>query len=417
MKNIDKISVGGSSGDLAAQRENQQVHNQRLRKYGQILRKLLVASGEATAMLSSARRTVLRQALQIGRILCLIKSRIGHGTWLNWLSEHTTVDGRQLITDRVARNYMAISRNRKLFKMEMNADLTITESLDLIRRNRTQAKGLSSDQVVASSPLDPTPEAVQGTPDDCTAEPGPSNQLSALPKLKTVGMYSASVQQWNPYAGCDFHCSYCEKSFQRILKRQKHNCPECYSYEPHSHPSRIDANLRATGPFEFIFTCSHGDISFCDDAYFGKILARIKNEPDKNFLLQSKSPKKAFERAGVKLPRNVLIGTTIETNRAELCRKFTNAPPPELRYRQLRDIDHPYKQVTIEPIMAFDLEVIVQWVREINPRLVWLGYDSKNCGLEEPTLEEFITLTWRLAELGVAVIVKKSFPGKGPKPE
>lgn len=117
------------------------------------------------------------------------------------------------------------------------------------------------------------------------------------------------------------------------------------------------------------------------------------------------------------MPRNVLIGTTIETNRAELCRKFTNAPPPELRYRQLRDIDHPYKQVTIEPIMAFDLEVIVQWVREINPRLVWLGYDSKNCGLEEPTLEEFITLTWRLAELGVAVIVKKSFPGKGPKPE
>jgi len=241
---------------------------------------------------------------------------------------------------------------------------------------------------------------------------------TAMPRIKdgspkkkeTVGMYSASVKQWNVQAGCEFACNYCEKSFQASLKRQKRNCTECYNYEPHSHPERLDISLPPTGFLEFIFTCSHGDLAFCEDSFFKKICERVEREPDKNFLFQSKSPKKAFVRPGIKIPRNVILGTTLETNRADLCRKFTNAPPPELRYKQLRDIDHLMKMVTVEPVMDFDLEILLPWIIEINPRLVWLGYDSKKCGLTEPSLEKFKEFQWELAAKGFAIILKKSVP-------
>lgn len=382
----------------------------RLNKWRTVLQKRLATMGHAFGAMVNARRTVLKQAERIGRLLLPIKAAVGHGKWQQWLVENTTIDGRQLITDKVARNWMAIARNRELLKAELNSDLNITEALRLIQQHRTQAKLQSKDEARQKvKEIEITVDSVASEQTIAPEVPSAA-KLIAEPARKVIGMYSASVKQWNPYAGCGFACAYCGKSFQLQLKRQKHNCTECYDYEPHSHPERLDASLPRTGPFEFIFTCSHGDISFCDDEYFGKILARITKERDKTFLLQSKSPKKAFDRPGIKLPHNVIAGTTLETNRADLCRQFTSAPPPELRFRQLRDLEHPSKMVTIEPILAFDLDVMVQWIADIRPKLVWLGYDSKNCGLVEPTIAEFQALVWELAKLGVAVILKKTEP-------
>lgn len=249
-----------------------------------------------------------------------------------------------------------------------------------------------------------------------TDDIGPKNTAankSQYDQKTTVGMYSASKKQWNVQAGCYFACSYCKKSFQASLKRQKWNCKDCYNYEPHSHPERLDISLPPTSFLEFIFTCSHGDISACENSFFAKIIERVQAEKDKNFLFQSKSPKKAFVRKGIKIPNNVILGTTLETNRADLCREYTDAPPPEVRYKQLRDIDHPIKMVTIEPVMDFDLDVLLHWISEIKPRLAWLGYDSKNCGLIEPPLEKFKELHWQLGVMGIATILKKSIPSKG----
>jgi len=68
------------------------------------------------------------------------------------------------------------------------------------------------------------------------------------------------------------------------------------------------------------------------------------------------------------------------------------------------------KMVTVEPVMDFDLEILLPWIIEINPRLVWLGYDSKKCGLTEPSLEKFKEFQWELAAKGFAIILKKSVP-------
>ena len=133
--------------------------------------------------------------------------------------------------------------------------------------------------------------------------------------MKTTNMYELSVKQWNPFVGCEYNCKYCVKSFQAALKRSK--CPECNRYSPHKHPERLDASYKLPGTkcIHYIFTCSTGDISFCDTDYLEEIVSRIRQEKNKTFLIQSKNPA-TFNR--VCFPDNVILGTTIETNNDKL---------------------------------------------------------------------------------------------------
>lgn len=108
-------------------------------------------------------------------------------------------------------------------------------------------------------------------------------------------MYELSLKQWNPFVGCGFDCNYCEASFKRQAKRQKHKCIKCYQYTPHTHPNRLEVSLPNTSNDEFIFTCASGDISFCPTSFLKKIIKRIEDNPHKTFLIQSKNPK-TFER-------------------------------------------------------------------------------------------------------------------------
>jgi len=55
-----------------------------------------------------------------------------------------------------------------------------------------------------------------------------------------TNMYPAA-KTWNPFKGCEFDCLYCVPSFQAQAKRQKHRCLECYKYQPHEHPERLDS--------------------------------------------------------------------------------------------------------------------------------------------------------------------------------
>ena len=119
---------------------------------------------------------------------------------------------------------------------------------------------------------------------------------------------------------------------------------------------------------------------------------------DRTFLIQSKNPA-TFRR--VKWPRNVILGVTIETNRDDLAMKVSRAPPPSKRFRDFLAVEHEPKMVTHEPIMKFDLEALLEWDVELNPALVWIGYDSKRCGLPEPTPKEVKDLCWSLTRAGI----------------
>ena len=67
--------------------------------------------------------------------------------------------------------------------------------------------------------------------------------------------------------------------------------------------------------------------------------------------------------------------------------------------------------VTIEPVMDFDIDVMVKWIEDIKPRMVWLGYDSKipkdpEKQLKEPKLDKVRALYWELGIRGFTVMLK-----------
>ena len=218
-------------------------------------------------------------------------------------------------------------------------------------------------------------------------------------------MYDLSVKQWSPWVGCDHDCRYCRPSFQAQLKRQgKKKCPDCYNFTPHGHPSRLqNPTLPRTGFMQFIFTCSSGDIAFCPDQYVRQIIAVIRRHKDKTFLLQSKDPR-VFRKA--KFPDNVILGITLETNRDALAQAVSKAPPPSERLDVFRAVQHRQKMVTIEPVMDFDLDTMIQWIEDLGPCMVWLGYDSKRANLPEPKLAKVKELYWELGRRGIVVVLK-----------
>jgi len=155
---------------------------------------------------------------------------------------------------------------------------------------------------------------------------------------------------------------------------------------------------------EYIWTCGSGDIAFCSTNYMNKVIDRIKQEPDKMFHIQSKNPK-VFDK--YKWPKNVALGVTIETDDDDLYQKhnISKAPLPSVRYKDFLNVKHKHKMFCIEPIIDFG-EDLIKWIEDIDPVLVWLGYDSKNIGLPEPSKTKFWKLYEDLGKLHIPVIVK-----------
>ena len=219
-----------------------------------------------------------------------------------------------------------------------------------------------------------------------------STESRMYPKTKT----------WNPFKGCRFGCTYCEPTFKRQAKRQKHNCMECYGYVPHYHEERL-GNIPST---EIVFVCGNGDISFCKPAFTRRIIDRIKQRrercPDRTFYFQSKRPS-YFAQFISEFPENVILVTTLETNRDQPA--VSKAPVPSERYRQFKSLDYPRKVVTIEPVMDFDLDVFAGWIRELRVEYVWLGFNShpKSVKLPEPEPEKVQEFVGLLARAGIEV--------------
>ncbi|HBC89258.1 MAG TPA: hypothetical protein DCZ94_20145 [Lentisphaeria bacterium] len=214
----------------------------------------------------------------------------------------------------------------------------------------------------------------------------------------------ADAKTWNPFKGCKFDCTYCIPSFQLQAKRQMHTCSNCYSYTPHFHPERLSKIPSA----KTVFVCGNADISFATAGQIRQIIGAINGynrkrpSSDKTFFMQSKQPS-CLEPFLKLLPTNVILLTTLETNRDAGYNQVSKAPVPSERYRQFLALEYPRKVVTIEPVMDFDVDVFSQWILKINPEYVWLGFDSKNCGLPEPSEAKMKDFTAILSNAGIPV--------------
>lgn len=201
-------------------------------------------------------------------------------------------------------------------------------------------------------------------------------------------MYPWVTHTWNPVAGsCQHDCSYCYMKQNFLGKLEK------YKGKIRLDKEALETNL---GEGNTIFVGSATDI-------FGEWIPKnmILNVLDyckkfqNTYLFQSKNPKRIGDFIDL-LPKNSIIGTTLETNRGY---NISKAPQPPQRYRDFLKIDYPRKMVSIEPILDFDLDEFLVWIKNINPEFVSVGADSKNRDLQEPSPDKVHSLIIELNKL------------------
>ena len=166
---------------------------------------------------------------------------------------------------------------------------------------------------------------------------------------------------------------------------------------------------------EIVFVGGMGDISHCDPANFRLIIDEIhrknrrrrKNKPEQTFYFQSKRPE-YFKQFLGELPKNAVLLTTLETNRDEGYDQISQAPVPSERYRQFLELAYPRKVVTIEPVMDFDHKTFLEWIVQIKPEYVYLGFNSKPKAVQlpEPTPQKFFDFIAALKQHGIQVHLK-----------
>lgn len=208
-------------------------------------------------------------------------------------------------------------------------------------------------------------------------------------------MFRSISSTWNVYVGCRFECSYCNAR-KAALTRFKH-VPR---YKDGFTPKLVEEELkRRFKPGEFIFVAYMGDISWALHPWVERILARIRQFPETYFLLQTKHPK-VFWEWDLVLPPNVYLGTTIESNRDY---HLTKAPAPIERFRYLTGYPHNRKFLSIEPIMDFDLEELLTWVKLMQPNIIEIGADNYHNNLLEPPWWKVEKLIENLREMKTAL--------------
>jgi hypothetical protein len=207
-------------------------------------------------------------------------------------------------------------------------------------------------------------------------------------------MYEENRKSLNAFVGCEHGCVYCLPSFQRQAKRQKNRCLDCYNYEPHFHAERLLKAPPKTVGNQFVFFPSSGDLAFADARVIQLHIEYAEKYRDITFLIQSKAP--AFF-GNFNFPDNVILGTTIETDRVEFWSnpskyktywEISKARPPKERAFIMMKLAHKRKAVTVEPILSFHLHNMLSLIENIEPEFVYVGYDNHNCKLPEPSLEK-----------------------------
>lgn len=208
------------------------------------------------------------------------------------------------------------------------------------------------------------------------------------------------IRTFNPVHGCRFGCYGGKCWASRMAKRLQAAGVRGYErgFEPTFHPELLDRKFKEC---EVVFVGSMGDISFFPLEVHRQIIERtVAKNPKTLFFFETKNPAIYCEWIPF-LPENVILSTTIETNRDH---GLSKAPKPEVRYEAFKDLPWPRKHVSIEPIMDFDLDVFVSWIREVSPMMVSVGYDNYRCGLPEPALDKALRL---IAELERFTMVER----------
>lgn len=188
-------------------------------------------------------------------------------------------------------------------------------------------------------------------------------------------MYSWLTHTWNTVKGvCPHGCTYCYM--------KQHGEQQPLRFVPKEF-AEFDRDMKIFGEGQFIFVGSSCDM-FADDVLHGWIRKTFNKcaEYQNKYLFQSKNPLR-FVNFESMFPKFTALCTTIETNRwyDDI---MVNSPRPELRANNMGLIKLP-KYVTIEPIMDFDLDELVELIKRCDPLQVNIGANTSKVILPEPS--------------------------------
>jgi len=210
---------------------------------------------------------------------------------------------------------------------------------------------------------------------------------------KSVGnMYEFVTHTWNPITGCKFQCDYCYAQGQ-----DDHENPKL-------HKKRLRDNL---GEENTIFVCSMADMwgDWIPKSSILHVLYVCRRFHHNRYLFQSKNPER-FHEFLERMPEHSILGTTIETNRST--REISHAPPVFQRAYALASMPGNFKkEITIEPIMDFDVDSLMTLIAGARPDFVAVGADSKGHDLKEPSAAKIRKLIAKLEEI-TEVKIKKN---------
>lgn len=181
-------------------------------------------------------------------------------------------------------------------------------------------------------------------------------------------------------------------TFNMISGRCSHKCSYCYMKglwrdDAYFNSKELKTDL---GKDNFIFVGSGTDM-FATDIPKTWIVDALDhcNKFDNIYLFQSKNPARFLQFLDY-FPKRTILATTIESNRIN---KVSYAPSIMNRATHIIACQKYFEiMITIEPILAFDLDVFVDLLRKISPAIITIGADSKGTGLDEPSKKEVIAL-------------------------
>jgi DNA repair photolyase len=218
-------------------------------------------------------------------------------------------------------------------------------------------------------------------------------------------MFSIVTSTWNPISGCLFNCNYCWAKDLAITKL-KNTKRYAKGFKPSLNDVEFKVNF-AKG--DLVFVADMGDMlaDFIPLEWILKVFNHMSKFPETNFLLMTKNPQRYLDLLP-HIPQNAILGATIETTNDDIIQvdKVSNAPLPSQRYNAMKDLEWKRKIVSIEPIVDFDLNTFTKWIEDINPFLVYVGYDNYCHKLREPTLKQTTELMQKLST--TSLVIKKT---------
>ncbi|TGN08607.1 DUF3102 domain-containing protein [Leptospira bandrabouensis] len=103
----------GRFDSLGAKRPGSQKENLPTNKSDQTVKRII----ELHESIIGGMRNVLQNAMVLGEELSIIKEKLGHGNWLPWIEQNVP------FSERSARNYINIYKNKELLNRQPVADL------------------------------------------------------------------------------------------------------------------------------------------------------------------------------------------------------------------------------------------------------------------------------------------------------